>query len=131
MIEIVIQTRKHTEFVNVDAEVQAVIDASGVKEGICHVFVPHTTAGVTINENADPDVVADMEKILERAVPWKGGYAHAEGNSAAHAKASMMGFCQTVFIRRGKLAYGTWQSLYFCEFDGPRRRKIWVKVVPD
>lgn len=131
MIEIVIQTRKHTEFVNVDAEVQAVIDESGVKEGICHVFVPHTTAGVTINENADPDVVADMEKILERAVPWKGGYAHAEGNSAAHAKASMMGFCQTVFIRRGKLAYGTWQSLYFCEFDGPRRRKIWVKVVPD
>ncbi|MEX2016667.1 MAG: secondary thiamine-phosphate synthase enzyme YjbQ [Candidatus Hydrogenedentales bacterium] len=128
MKEIAIRTTEHTEFVNIDRQVQAVIDESGVKDGFVQVFVPHTTAGVTINENADPDVVADMKKILDRAVPWKNGYAHSEGNSAAHAKASMMGFCQTVFIRGGKLAYGTWQSLYFCEFDGPRSRKIWVRV---
>lgn len=128
MDEIVVHTKRHTEFVNIDRDVQAVIDASGVREGICHVFVPHTTAGVTINENADRDVPADMETILDRAVPWTGNYAHAEGNSAAHVKASMMGSSQSVFIQGGRLAYGTWQSLFFCEFDGPRTRKVWVKV---
>jgi secondary thiamine-phosphate synthase enzyme len=130
MIEVDIHTQKHTQFLNIDVDVQRVIDASGMRDGFVQIFVPHTTAGITINENADPDVVADMALILERAVPWEGGYAHAEGNSAAHVKASMMGFCQTVLIQGGRLAFGTWQSLYFCEFDGPRRRKIWVQVVP-
>ena len=131
MEEISLGTTSHTEFVNIDREVQALIDASGVKEGVCRVFVPHTTAGVTINENADPDVTRDMELILDRMAPWEGGYAHAEGNSAAHVKASMMGSSATVFIRGGRLAFGTWQSLYFCEFDGPRSRKIWVSVTTD
>ncbi len=131
MEEISLRTTRHTEFVNIDREVQALVDASGVKEGECRVFVPHTTAGVTINENADPDVTADMELILDRMAPWEGGYAHAEGNSAAHVKASMMGSSATVFIRAGRLAFGTWQSLYFCEFDGPRSRKVWVRVTAD
>ncbi len=131
MDEISLRTTRHTEFVNIDREVQAIIEASGIREGVCLVFVPHTTAGVTINENADPDVTRDMELILDRMAPWEGGYAHAEGNSAAHVKASMMGSSETVFIRDGRLAFGTWQSLYFCEFDGPRSRKIWVRVTAD
>ncbi len=131
MDEISLQTTRHTEFVNIDREVQALVDASGIREGVCQVFVPHTTAGVTINENADPDVTADIELILDRVIPWEGGYAHAEGNSAAHVKASMMGSSATVFIRDGRLAFGTWQSLYFCEFDGPRSRKVWVRVTAD
>jgi secondary thiamine-phosphate synthase enzyme len=129
--EIRVQSRKHTEFINIDRDVQQVIDASGVREGICTLFVPHTTAGITINENADPDVVRDMDVILDRAVPWEGGYAHMEGNSAAHVKASMMGFSQQVLISEGRLRFGTWQSIYFCEFDGPRTRKVWVRVDGD
>ena len=124
-----LHTTAHTEFVNIDRQVQAILDGERYKEGAVVVFVPHTTAGVTINENADPDVVADMEKILDRAVPWSRGYAHAEGNSAAHAKASMMGFSQTVLVEGGKLQFGTWQSLYFCEFDGPRTRHVWVQLL--
>lgn len=128
MREIAIQTTQHTEFINIDREIQDVIEHAGIDEGICHVFVPHTTAGITINENADPDVCADIEKALDKVVPWRAGYAHAEGNAAAHVKASMMGFSQSVFVRNGRLAFGTWQSLYFCEFDGPRKRKLWVNV---
>ncbi|MGI6460462.1 MAG: secondary thiamine-phosphate synthase enzyme YjbQ [Candidatus Hydrogenedentales bacterium] len=130
MKEIAVHTTSHTQFVNLDAEIQSAIAATGISDGICFVFVPHTTAGVTINENADPDVTADMIQALERAVPWKAGYAHAEGNAAAHVKASMMGFSQAVPVRGGRLAFGTWQSLYFCEFDGPRSRKVWVRVIP-
>ena len=123
-----VNTTEHAQFVPVDGEVQRIVTASGVKNGVCHVFVPHTTAGVTINENADADVMADVGAILDRLVPWRGNYAHTEGNSAAHAKASLMGACQTVLIRDGRLALGTWQSLYFCEFDGPRSRQVWVHV---
>ncbi len=127
--EFTIRTQGHTQFVNIDREVQRCIEVSGVREGICQVFVPHTTAGITINENADPDVIADMTKILERVVPWKADYAHAEGNSAAHVKASMMGSSATVPIADGALQFGTWQSLFLCEFDGPRTRKVWVTVI--
>lgn len=130
MKEIAVRTTSHAQFVNIDAEIQSAIAATGIHDGICFVFVPHTTAGLTINENADPDVTADMIQALERAVPWKAGYAHAEGNAAAHVKASMMGFSQAVPVRGGRLAFGTWQSLYFCEFDGPRSRKVWVRVIP-
>jgi secondary thiamine-phosphate synthase enzyme len=130
MKEISVRTRNHTQFVNIDNEVQQVIEETELKEGLCHVFVPHTTAGITINENADPDVVRDIIQALERAVPWQANYAHAEGNAAAHVKASMMGFSQTVPVRGGKLAFGTWQSLYFCEFDGPRTRKVWITCIP-
>lgn len=131
MREFTIQTGSHTEFVNIDSRIQEIVDEERVADGICHVFVPHTTAAVTVNENADPDVRSDMEMILDRAVPWTGGYAHAEGNAAAHLKASMMGSGETLFIQDGRLVLGTWQSVFFCEFDGPRRRKVWVRVSPD
>ncbi len=131
MREITLPTRCHTEFINIDAIVQRCVDEAGIEDGEVRVYIPHTTAGVTINENADPDVVADMELILERVAPWEGGYAHAEGNAAAHVKASMMGASATVFVQRGRLALGTWQSIYFCEFDGPRTRRVWIKVISD
>ena len=126
-----VPTSKHTEFVVLDRHVQKAIDDAGFKNGVVHVYVPHTTAGVTINENADPDVVRDMTNILDKLVPWRGNYAHAEGNSAAHVKASLMGFSQQVLVRDGRLAFGTWQSLYFCEFDGPRQRKVWVSFTAE
>lgn len=128
MQELVVETHKRTEFVNIDEAVQGAIEASGVRDGVCEVFVPHTTAGITINENADPDVLADLEMALERAVPWSAGYAHGEGNAAAHVKASMMGADARVFVTNGRIAFGTWQSLFFCEFDGPRSRTVWVHV---
>jgi len=124
-----IKTPRHTAFVNIDRQVQEAVSASGVSEGVCTIFVPHTTAGITINENADPDVTRDMAVILDRAVPWEGGYAHAEGNSAAHVKAGMMGFSVNVLVENGQLQFGTWQSIYLCEFDGPRHRKVWVHVL--
>ena len=124
-----VKTRSHTQFLNIDDQVQKAVDSAGLKSGIVQLFVPHTTAGITINENADPDVTADMEMILERAVPWQGGYAHMEGNAAAHVKASLMGFSETVLVENGQLQLGTWQSIYFCEFDGPRTRKVWVQVL--
>lgn len=128
MHEFILRTRQHTEFINIDAAVADVVRESGITTGVVHVFVPHTTAGVTINENADPDVPRDMALILDRAVPWEGGYRHAEGNAAAHVKASMMGSSATVLLEKGQLQFGTWQSLFFCEFDGPRTRKVWVQV---
>ena len=128
MYEFSVQTHAHTEFLNIDAEVQQHITDSGIQQGSVQLFIPHTTAGIMINENADPDVTADMEKILDRVVPWTADYDHAEGNSAAHVKASMMGSSETVFIENGRLAFGTWQSIYFCEFDGPRNRKVWLRI---
>ena len=128
MQDITVRTQQQCQFINITSEVQAIVGKSGVQDGACHVFVPHTTAGITINENADPDVVRDMKMILDRLVPWHGDYAHSEGNSAAHAKSSLMGSCQTVIIQNGRLALGTWQSIYFCEFDGPRTRKVWVQL---
>ncbi len=129
MKELTIRTQKHTQFVNIDREVQRIVEESGIRKGICVVFAPHTTAGITINENADPDVVRDIITVLERLVPWQGNYAHTEGNAAAHTKASLVGFSQSLLIEDGRLAFGTWQSLYFCEFDGPRARKVWVEII--
>ena len=129
MNELVVSTGAHTEFVEITDRVQRVIDESGVKEGLCVCFVPHTTAGITINENADPDVVTDMIYALEKAVPWKDShYRHGEGNTAAHVKSSLMGQTVHVFVRGGKLQFGTWQGIFLCEFDGPRTRKVWVTV---
>lgn len=125
-----LRTRQHTDLVVIDQEIRRIIRESGVVSGVCHIFVPHTTAGITINENADPDVVRDLKQTLERIVPWTGDYAHAEGNSAAHLKASMMGFTQTLLIDQGAPVLGTWQSVYFCEFDGPRTRQVHVQIVP-
>jgi secondary thiamine-phosphate synthase enzyme len=127
--ELVVSTGAHTELVEITDRVQWVIDESGVKEGLCVCFVPHTTAGITINENADPDVVTDMIYALEKAVPWRDShYRHSEGNTAAHVKSSLMGHSVHVFVRGGKLQFGTWQGIFLCEFDGPRTRKVWVTV---
>lgn len=128
MEKFTVRTTAHAQFVNIDREINRIIAESGVREGVSRVFVPHTTAGVTINENADPDVVSDILTSLDRLVPWNNNYAHTEGNSAAHIKASMMGFSQAVFIQNGAMAMGTWQSVYFCEFDGPRTRQVWVEL---
>lgn len=129
MKELVIKTDHHTEFVEITEQVQRVVSEAGVKDGVCVCFVPHTTAGITINENADPDVVTDMIYALEKVVPWKDlHYRHGEGNTAAHVKSSMMGHSVQVFVRGGQLQFGTWQGIYLCEFDGPRTRKVWVTV---
>ncbi len=122
-----VPTRSRTHLVDITRDVESAAQRQGITDGIVTIFVPHTTAGVTINENADPDVTADIELVLDRVVPWSGGYAHCEGNTAAHVKASMMGSSVQVIVENGQLKLGTWQSIYFCEFDGPRTRKVWVK----
>lgn len=124
-----IRTGSHTEMTDITARVQQAVTDSGVEDGICMVFVPHTTAAVTINENADPDVERDMIAELEKIVPWDDGYRHYEGNSAAHVKASLTGASEQIMIENGKLQLGTWQWIYFCEFDGPRSRKVWIKII--
>jgi secondary thiamine-phosphate synthase enzyme len=129
MIEI--KTEFPEEIVDVTQNVENIVAVSGVKEGLCVVFVPHTTAGLTINENADPDVKADILTALAGAVPAGLPFRHSEGNSPAHIKASLMGSSATVIIEGGRLKLGTWQGLQFCEFDGPRSRRIWVRVIGD
>ena len=124
-----VKSTLRTEFINIDNLINRYINEKNFNNGIIFIFVPHTTAGLTINENTDPDVTADMEKILSRLVPWEKDYAHIEGNSAAHVKSSMMGSSVNVFIENKSIQLGTWQSIYFCEFDGPRSRKIWIKGV--
>lgn len=126
MQQINIQTHQRTEFIDITRQVQAAAQTLGVREGVVTVFVPHTTAGITINENADPDVMRDVAGALERLVPWSGDYHHGEGNAAAHVKASLMGSSIRVLVEGGRLQLGTWQGIYFCEFDGPRNRSVWV-----
>ncbi len=129
MISLDINTRRRSEMIEITASIREAVQRTGVKSGLCLVFVPHTTAGVTINENADPDVPADLLAVLSRLVPAGAGYAHAEGNADAHVKASLMGSSVAVPVENGELALGTWQGIFFCEFDGPRRRKAWVRMV--
>ena len=121
-----IQTQGRTEFVDITARVQAAVVELGVQAGAVTVFVPHTTAGITINENADPDVVTDITAALEKLIPWNDHYRHGEGNSAAHIKAGLMGSSVRVLVENGRLQLGTWQAIYFCEFDGPRTRHAWI-----
>ena len=125
--EFSIRTNQQVELVKLTGQVQKLLEESGVQEGICHVYVPHTTAGITINEGADPDVIRDMTMELNKIVPLEDGYRHAEGNSAAHIKASMMGSSVSIIIENGKLVLGTWQAIFFCEFDGPRTRRVLVR----
>jgi secondary thiamine-phosphate synthase enzyme len=125
---ITIESKQRTQFIDITEKIQAVITRNNVREGIVHIFVPHTTAAVTINENADPDVVTDIIHVLEQLVPWRGNYAHAEGNTAAHVKSCLFGVHTSVLVEAGKLKLGTWQGIFFCEFDGPRVRQVWVKV---
>jgi len=128
--EITLKTTGRNQFIDITRQVESIVLQSGVKKGICVIYVPHTTAGVTINENADPTVRKDIISMLEKLVPWREPfYEHAEGNSAAHIKSSLIGCNQTVIVQEGKLLLGTWQGIYFCEFDGPRTRRVFVKVI--
>ena len=129
MFEYPVITNSRTEFVNIDNLIQKAISDSGVKDGMCLVFVPHTTGAVTINENADPCVVSDFLMEVNKVIPFNDDYSHVEGNSAAHIKSSLVGCSISLIIESGRVKLGTWQSIFFCEFDGPRRRKVWIKVV--
>lgn len=123
-----VKTSARFEMIDITGRVNAVLRESGVKNGVCYVFVPHTTAAVTINENADPSVPRDILAELDKVIPLNDNYRHMEGNAAAHIKASLVGNSETVFIEGGSLVLGTWQSLFFCEFDGPRTRRVLVKI---
>ena len=124
-----VNTRSQTELVDITAEVGRMVAKSGVRQGLCMVYVPHTTAGVTINESADPSVRADLLMVLNQMVPWKADYRHLEGNSPAHIKSSLVGTSQTVAIENGTLVLGTWQGIFFCEFDGPRQRSVHLRIL--
>jgi len=126
-----IKTKSRNEFVDITADIQAFLEESGIKGGICCVYVPHTTAGVTINEGADPSVARDIQNTLGKLVPHTGPYLHTEGNSDAHIKSTVVGSSQVIVIDGGKLLLGTWQSVFFCEFDGPRHRRVTVKIISD
>jgi secondary thiamine-phosphate synthase enzyme len=123
-----ISTRQRSQMIEITTEVQSVLGQSGVQEGVVVVYCPHTTAGLTINEDADPTVRADLLDMLDRLVPWQAGYRHAEGNSAAHIKSSLVGHSVMVLVGKGQLLLGTWQGIFFCEFDGPRSRRVLVHV---
>ncbi len=124
-----VKTTSRTEMVDITGEVQSLVSESGIEDGICYLFVPHTTAGITINEGADPSVRRDIIKTLSSLIPRDAGYSHMEGNSDAHIKSSLVGPSINLFIEGGKLVLGTWQSIFFCEFDGPRHRRVGVKIV--
>ena len=130
MQSISVHTKSRREFVDVTDEVQRVVHANGVREGICVVYCPHTTAAVTVNENADPDVVHDMLLWMGRSIPKdQSGFQHGEGNSDSHIQCSLVGPSQTLIVAQGKIVLGRWQGIYFCEFDGPRTRTLHVQVV--
>ena len=131
MQSIRVRTHRRTQLVDITQEVQGVVTALGIKAGTCLLYVPHTTAGILINEHADPDVALDAEGALDRLVPAAGPYRHAEGNSDSHAKTMLVGMSQFVFVEGGKLLLGRWQGIFFAEFDGPRDRQLYIKVLPD
>lgn len=126
-----VSTKKNEEFVDITYLIKQAVEKSKIQNGIAVVYCPHTTAGITINENADPDVVRDIIATLDKVFPVHGDYRHFEGNSHAHLKSSYMGAEKTIIIHEGKLVLGTWQSVYFCEFDGPRNRKVYIKLISD
>ncbi len=128
--ELSIKTTKQTELIDITQEINNVVKKAEIKEGQCHIFVPHTTAAVTINENADPSVKEDILKEINRIIPFEDNYSHIEGNAAAHIKSSLVGVNKILLIKDGSLLLGTWQGIYFCEFDGPRTRKIYVRISP-
>jgi len=126
-----VKSARRTQLLNITADVQRLVAVSGVASGLCHLYVSHTTAGITINEGDDPDVARDIEATLDRLVPKDAGYKHYEGNADSHVKSSLVGVSQTVPVQNGRLALGRWQAVFFCEFDGPRTREVTVKIVPD
>ncbi|UCD05378.1 MAG: YjbQ family protein [candidate division WOR-3 bacterium] len=126
--KITVSTKKRQQMVDITAAIQKVIGQSGVDDGIIHVYCPHTTAAVTVNENCDDSVQRDITETLARLIPHDAEYSHSEGNSDAHIKAALMGSSRSLFIEGGKLGFGSWQGIFLCEFDGPRTREIWVKI---
>jgi secondary thiamine-phosphate synthase enzyme len=124
-----VNSRSRTELIDITGQVQEAIKKSGLKDGVCHLFVPHTTAGITINEGADPSVKRDILTSLNKLVPFEGDYQHAEGNSAAHIKTTLMGTSAVCFIEDSRLVLGTWQAIFFCEFDGPRTRRVYIAII--
>jgi len=126
-----VNTRNRTEFIDITSKVRQAVQRSGIQSGMCYLFLPHTTAAITINENADPNVQRDMLMEMNKVIPFDDNYTHYEGNSAAHVKSSLFGVSQFVIVEGGELVLGTWQGIYFCEFDGARRRKVIVKLAED
>jgi secondary thiamine-phosphate synthase enzyme len=124
-----VKTNSRTELVDITQAVQRLVAESGVRSGICYVYVPHTTSAITINENTDPNVCRDILKELNKVIPFDDHYGHSEGNSAAHIKSTVIGVSKAVMVEEGRLALGTWQAIFFCEFDGPRERRVMVKVM--
>ena len=124
-----VKTSNRVELVDITHLIQSSVKESKVKSGICSIYVPHTTAGVTINENADPSVKSDIIKELNKVIPFDDNYSHLEGNAAAHIKSTLVGASETIIIENGTLLLGTWQGIFFCEFDGPRSRKLIVKII--
>ncbi len=126
-----VKTRVRTELVDITSDINHLVQQSGVDQGLCMLYVPHTTAAVTINESADPSVKSDMLMILNEIIPWEANYRHLEGNSAAHIKTTLVGSSELIAIENGRLVLGTWQGIFFCEFDGPRNRKLHVRIVEE
>ncbi|MBZ5528480.1 MAG: secondary thiamine-phosphate synthase enzyme YjbQ [Acidobacteriia bacterium] len=131
MVSLRVKTARRTQLLDITREVQKAVAESTVNSGVCTIYVPHTTAGVIINEHADPDVASDMEAAFDQMAPREGNYRHAEGNSDSHIKTALTGTSQVVLVEGGKLALGRWQGIFFCEFDGPRERTVWVKIGAD
>ena len=129
MEKINIKTNSRIDLIDITERIQAIVSKNKIKDGVCFLFCPHTTAGLTINENADPSVRKDIINALSKLVPQNSGYSHTEGNADSHIKSSLFGQTLTIFIEAGQLALGTWQGIYFCEGDGPRSRQVWVKII--
>lgn len=127
--QVLVKTKSRTEILDITQSVQRIVAESGVRSGICHIYVPHTTSAITINENTDPNVGRDILKELNKVIPFDDNYGHTEGNSAAHIKASLIGVSKSVIVEESRLLLGAWQAVFFCEFDGPRERRVYVKVV--
>ncbi|MBN2466873.1 MAG: YjbQ family protein [Deltaproteobacteria bacterium] len=129
MEQFTVRTKNRTEFIDITAEVGNVLRKTGIENGVCYVYTPHTTAAITINENADPSVSHDINTQLNSIAPFGNRYAHREGNADAHIKSTLVGCSESVFVKNGTMALGTWQGIFFCEFDGPRSRTVYVKVI--
>jgi secondary thiamine-phosphate synthase enzyme len=128
--QIQVRSTRRAELIDITRKVRDLVREQKIEEGVCFLFLPHTTAGILINENADPSVAQDILSELEQLVPWDAPYQHGEGNAAAHIKSCLIGPSKIVFIDRGELVLGTWQGIFLAEFDGPRQRKVWIKLVP-
>jgi secondary thiamine-phosphate synthase enzyme len=129
--KIKVSTQQRNQLVDITEQIQGVVAEHKAKEGVVHVYCPHTTAAITVNENADPSVQSDISATLSKLIPHHGGYAHLEGNADSHVKAAIVGSSRTLFVQNSKITFGTWQGIYLCEFDGPRTREVWVKTIKE